>query len=992
MPASAKIFLRQLVVLLLLIFAVGADQRAHALNSFLKFVEINNVSGDNTDDPKLSVWTDYWRAAYNWECLMGDGFVNFIDVVERGQAAFIPPYLSQATSEFTCEQWVTQMQGAIPADVCIPAVEDGGAWSEQLTKEGTLRAAVDIMGDITKLIGNVLVAFHLPGICTSSFAILPNELVNIKNGAKVRVRGGKAQFYFDDCDDGSSYCTSKTQTNADGSQQTFSILTEYQYPFFYTCDKSYNAYTGGTIENFDPSKQYPATDPSSDAALPLADKVYKYGLWGYMGRNTSLCPPGNTPNYITEHQKDIGYLYAGHVFYSLSRIDPIGAKEGSINDKVLSVIRSNPDRYRIKVGTKLDDPSDVAIDSRPLDEVRAYYRSKAGKAMACATAKKGPSYVIMGCIPATPPNDITPTVVTATRCDYFLQNRDDLSSYALSQGLAYNSHLGRFLMGDFHMLSTSMGCIKDIIIAMFTVKSDDIDKEGYIVLIQKAMRDIVFVFMVLFIAITGIKIISSPQAPKKKDIFTWIAKIALISYFMTPQAWFNVNEEGRVEGIFPTLIYGGEEIGSYFVKAYEEGIAQVLPFCHLPTSSYTSEYEGELNVSRLQGAAVLFEQLVPASGAGGLGTTAGQGNNVRFSLWDYFDCKVANYLNFSSCSYNVAWMFVGLLFNFTIFSGGKVLIFGIMSLLYALFLITLVIKLAQLVVSAAIIIAFLIAMSPIIFIASLFQPTFHMFQTWFKSLIGYMLYPAIIAAYLVMVIAAVDSIYYGDLTQYDVGSPSTSSSGDVTMNGCKQQEATNDPSDVSPYCKALLYYGKSPCQNPEGWSWSELFSQSSDIPIFGFVNAVSTVFTEDLFVPMLKLLIMMLALHFFTGSFVTYIGYMFGTQGAGGQEGGFIVNPISYVYNKVATSEMTGEYTSALASRASKAVWNKGLAVGEKVTRGWINARRWQVETLESRKTVKDVLSREAEGFRNKTETSRKNLQEERSRNEGRAAGRADDE
>jgi type IV secretory pathway VirB6-like protein len=187
-------------------------------------------------------------------------------------------------------------------------------------------------------------------------------------------------------------------------------------------------------------------------------------------------------------------------------------------------------------------------------------------------------------------------------------------------------------------------------------------------------------------------------------------------------------------------------------------------------------------------------------------------------------------------------MFVGLLFNFTIFSGGKVLIFGIMSLLYALFLITLVIKLAQLVVSAAIIIAFLIAMSPIIFIASLFQPTFHMFQTWFKSLIGYMLYPAIIAAYLVMVIAAVDSIYYGDLTQYDVGSPSTSSSGDVTMNGCKQQEATNDPSDVSPYCKALLYYGKSPCQNPEGWSWSELFSQSSDIPIFGFVNAVSTDF------------------------------------------------------------------------------------------------------------------------------------------------------
>jgi hypothetical protein len=93
----------------------------------------------------------------------------------------------------------------------------------------------------------------------------------------------------------------------------------------------------------------------------------------------------------------------------------------------LNAIYNNPDKYRIKVGTKLEDPQEVAIDSRPLDEVRAYYRSKAGKAMACATAKKGPSYVIMGCIPATPPNDITPTVVTATRCDYFLQNRHDLS-------------------------------------------------------------------------------------------------------------------------------------------------------------------------------------------------------------------------------------------------------------------------------------------------------------------------------------------------------------------------------------------------------------------------------------------------------------------------------------------------------------------------------------------------------------------------------------
>jgi hypothetical protein len=105
-------------------------------------------------------------------------------------------------------------------------------------------------------------------------------------------------------------------------------------------------------------------------------------------------------------------------------------------------------------------------------------------------------------------------------------------------------------------------------------------------------------------------------------------------------------KKGVWRGSSRPLIYGGEEVGSYFVKAYEEGIAQVLPFCHLPTSSYTSEHEGELNVSRLQGAAVLFEQLVPASGAGGLGTTAGQGNNVRFSLWDYFDCKVANYLNF----------------------------------------------------------------------------------------------------------------------------------------------------------------------------------------------------------------------------------------------------------------------------------------------------------------------------------------------------------
>jgi type IV secretion system protein VirB6 len=988
MPASAKIFLSQLVVLLLLIFAVGANRHAHALNSFLKFVEINNVSGDNTDDPKLSVWTDYWRASYNWECLMGDGFVNYIDVVERKAAAFIPPYLSQPTSEFTCEQWVAQMQGIIPADVCVPAVEDSGAWSEQLVGEGALRKGIDVLGDITKLVGNILVAFHLPGICTSSFAILPNELVNIKNGAKVRVSSGKAQFYFDDCDDGSPYCTSKTQTNADGSQQTVSILTEYQYPFFYTCDKGYNAYTGGTIENFDSSKQYPATDPVSDSALPLADKIYKYGLWGYMGQNTSLCPPGNTPNYITEHQKDIGYIYAGHVFYSVFRLDPWGAKESSINDKVLNAIYNNPDKYRIKVGTKLEDPQEVAIDSRPLDEVRAYYRSKAGRAMACATAKKGSSYVIMGCIPATPPSDITPTVVTATRCDYFLQNRNDLSSYALSQGLAYNSHFGRFLMGDFHMLSTSIGCIKDIIVAMFTVKSDDVDEEGYIVLAQNAMRDIVFVFMVLFIAITGIKIISSPQPPKKKDIFTWIAKIALISYFMTPQAWFNMNEEGRVEGIFPTLIYGGEEVGSYFVKAYEEGIAQVLPFCHLPTSSYTSEHEGELNVSRLQGAAVLFEQLVPANGAGGLGTTAGQGNNVRFSLWDYFDCKIANYLNFSSCSYNVAWMFVGLLFNFTIFSGGKVLIFGIMSLLYALFLLTLVVKLAQLVVSATIIIAFLVAISPIIFIASLFQPTFHMFQTWFKSLIGYMLYPSIIVAYLVMVLAAVDSIYYGDLTQYDVSNLSSSSSGDVTLNGCKQQQAVNDPSDVSPYCKALLYYGKSPCQNPEGWSWSELFSETSDIPTVGLGNAVSTIFTEDLFAPMIKLLIMMLALHFFTGSFVTYIGYMFGTQGAGGQEHGFVVNPISSIYNAVAGSGFTGKYTASVASRASRAVWNKGLAVGEKVSGGRLNARRWQVESLESREEVKGVLSGEAEKFRNDAASNRRNLEEERRG----AARRGDDE
>jgi hypothetical protein len=62
--------------------------------------------------------------SYNWECLLGDGFVNYIDVNERAAAPFIPPYLSKPTSEFTCEQWVTQMQGIIPADVCTPAIAD----------------------------------------------------------------------------------------------------------------------------------------------------------------------------------------------------------------------------------------------------------------------------------------------------------------------------------------------------------------------------------------------------------------------------------------------------------------------------------------------------------------------------------------------------------------------------------------------------------------------------------------------------------------------------------------------------------------------------------------------------------------------------------------------------------------------------------------------------------------------------------------------------
>lgn len=141
----------------------------------------------------------------------------------------------------------------------------------------------------------------------------------------------------------------------------------------------------------------------------------------------------------------------------------------------------------------------------------------------------------------------------------------------------------------------------------------------------------------------------------------------------------------------------------------------------------------------------------------------GQGNTcvVRMTVWDMVDCRIANILNMGQCRFTVASMILvwliplGLFTHFTITLAAFIILFCLLNI---------TIKFALSFILSLFAITFLVLASPIFSIFLLFKHTSQIFQNWMSYMLGYLVYPGILFAYLALMMTTLNVVMFGDLS------------------------------------------------------------------------------------------------------------------------------------------------------------------------------------------------------------------------------------
>jgi type IV secretion system protein VirB6 len=344
------------------------------------------------------------------------------------------------------------------------------------------------------------------------------------------------------------------------------------------------------------------------------------------------------------------------------------------------------------------------------------------------------------------------------------------------------------------LTSRMMQCVTELIDFTF-MKSCCDGKENPIFAFQRNMKSTVGVALVLYIIFFGLKILVGGEMPKRSELFIFAIQIGLVT-------WCAV---GVVPGkndcsAVGTDEYGIERNGLQFVYTLTRSATQTFSNMFI-TSDNTADQDELCTYNPTDS------------------NYKKDGKDYGYlALWDTIDCRIGYYLGFLVPTefglktsqlplgggllpgiFTYIW---GMLFSFDI-----VMLF--FTLVFAIMLLSITVYLVQMYIISMIAIAILIFVGPIFVPMSLFAKTKEYFNGWCNLLIAYSIQPAIVVAFIALMITVFDYSVYPKGDANNIGCtfkrhPEISSS--TTKDKPFWILQRDDKGDVGPECKLGLGY------------------------------------------------------------------------------------------------------------------------------------------------------------------------------------------
>ena len=368
----------------------------------------------------------------------------------------------------------------------------------------------------------------------------------------------------------------------------------------------------------------------------------------------------------------------------------------------------------------------------------AFYKNLSGSIRLCAGSMGGGLPYIIGCTAIPKPGEIPAwdqgwvSGISNTRCMYLINNRSDLISLGNSLGSlpedSNNYAMKKFLVSDWHIFSTILGCTKDFMIQIFQHPNEKSSFEK----IQDNFKPLVMVVISLYIALFAINVLMS-GGTSIAEVLLGIFKISLI---------YTVVSTPLIAKFFPSLLHLPEAIADIFMNASNR-LFDPASYCHFTLN--------ERNI--------LSHRIVTQGDI----ATHGVANGVLLSFWDLMDCKIGSYLNFGTCGYSPGSMMAIWMISSAFWATGVGVLLAMALFMYCFVLCKIVFRIVYIFLLSFFIITILCILSPLFLLFSLFDITHAMYERWAQSLLVYVLYPGTMFVIVAVIFSLLNFIYYGDL-------------------------------------------------------------------------------------------------------------------------------------------------------------------------------------------------------------------------------------
>lgn len=262
-------------------------------------------------------------------------------------------------------------------------------------------------------------------------------------------------------------------------------------------------------------------------------------------------------------------------------------------------------------------------------------------------------------------------------------------------------------------------------------KGDSLKEPSFFIKIQDKLRAVIKMVLTVSITFFGVSVLLGGKPIEKKQLFSYIVKIALLMYFALGNAW----QSGFVEGILGS----SHNLAQIMMRIDDEKAPEhKKDGCQFPRFNYNSDIADKNRY-----------------------------NNPRYpdgkeylAIWDTLDCKLALALGYGPqvSVPNLAIMVVAGMIT----PGAIGVIFFIAAFVFAILLISLILRAMHIFLLSTVAIVILIYVSPITISLAMFQKTKGIFDGWVKQILGLALQPVILFAYLGMFIAIFDIVVIAD--------------------------------------------------------------------------------------------------------------------------------------------------------------------------------------------------------------------------------------